>query len=100
VCRLLADERVHVLAMMLEASGHLRLIVDNRVRAAGVLRARHHQVAERDVLVLSMENAAEGLASVLKLLADAGVNIDYAYGTLITVLGVDDPFRAATVAGA
>jgi hypothetical protein len=106
VCRLLADERVNVRAMMLEGSGHLRLVVDNRVRAAGVLRDRRHQVAERDVVVLSIANASGGLAPVLKLLADAGVNINYAYGSAAQasvqttiILGVDDPLRAATAAG-
>ncbi|MBI4487088.1 MAG: ACT domain-containing protein, partial [Acidobacteria bacterium] len=29
VCRLLSDERVNVLAMALESSGQLRLVVDN-----------------------------------------------------------------------
>lgn len=40
VCRLLADERVRIHAMMLEAGGTLRLLVDSPVRAAGRLRER------------------------------------------------------------
>jgi hypothetical protein len=106
VCRLLSDERVNVLAMTLEAGGQLRLVVDNHVHGGAVLRERHHQVAERDVIVLAVANAPGALAPVLRLVADAGVNLEYAYGsgaegtlTSAIVLGVDDAQRAAAAAG-
>ena len=38
VCRLLSNERINVQAMGLEAGGQLRLVVDNHVHAAAVLR--------------------------------------------------------------
>ena len=50
VCRLLSDERVNVLAMSLESGGQLRLVVDNHVHGAAVLREHHHQVTERILL--------------------------------------------------
>jgi hypothetical protein len=106
VCRLLSDERVNVLAMALETGGHLRLVVDNHVHGSAVLREHHHQVAERDVIVVSLSNAPGALAPVLRLIADAGVNIEYAYGgapdaslTASVVVGVDDAARAAAAAG-
>ena len=106
VCRLLSDERVNINALSLDAAGQLRLIVDNHVLGAGILRARHHQVTERDVLVLSVANMPGGLAPVVKLVSDAGVNVDYAYGgtsdggpAAVVVLGVDDAQRAAAAAG-
>ncbi len=106
VCRLLSDERVNVLAMALESSGHLRLVVDNHVHAAATLREHHHQVTERDVIVTAVPNTAGGLAPALRLIADAAVNIEYAYAggaegspTATVVLGVNDPERAATAAG-
>lgn len=106
VCGLLSDERVNIMAMAVEASGQLRLIVDNPVRAAGVLREQHHQVSERRVVVASMANSAGALAPVLRLVADAGVNIEYAYGSAAEgalgaaiVLGVEDALRAAAAAG-
>ncbi len=106
VCRILANERVNILALSLEASGHLRLIVDNHVLAAGALRADHRQVSQRDVLVLTIGNAAGALAPVLKLVTDAGINIEYAYGGAtggsagaVVVLGVDDAQRAAAASG-
>lgn len=106
VCRLLSDERVNVLAMALETSGQLRLVVDNHVHGGAVLREHHHQVSERDVIVMSLPNAAGAAAPALRLVADASVNVEYAYGgaaedgaMATVVLGVDDAARAAAAAG-
>src|SRR6476646_802614 len=95
VSRLLSDERVNILAMMLEAGGQLRLVVDNHVHGAAVLRDHHHQVTERDVVVSTLPNTAGALAGPLRLVAEAGVNVEYAYGgcadasaTASVVLGV------------
>jgi hypothetical protein len=106
VCRLLADERVNILALAVEANGQLRMVVDNHVRGVGVLRERHHRVEARDVLVLPVASAPGALVPVLTLVADAGINVEYAYGaapetsvSAVVVLGVDDPLRAAARAG-
>jgi hypothetical protein len=106
VCRLLSDERVNVLALALEPGGHLRMVVDNHVHAAAVLRDHHHQVTERDVIVTMVPNTAGALAPALNLVASADVNIDYAYGggpdgslTAMIVLGVADAQRASAAAG-
>jgi hypothetical protein len=106
VCRLLSNERVNVLALSLDSGGQLRLVVDNHVHGAAVLREHHHQVAERDVLVTSVPNAPGSLAPALKLVSDANVNVEYAYGggsegspSAVVVLGVDDAQRAAAAAG-
>jgi hypothetical protein len=106
VCRLLSDERVNIDALSLDATGCLRLVVDNHVRAAAVLRERHHQVAERPVLVAGFAHDSGALAPALALAADAGVNVEYAYGsaaasarTAAVVLGVDDAMRAAAASG-
>jgi hypothetical protein len=106
VCRLLSNERVNALAIALDPSGQLRLLVDNHVHAAAVLREHHHQVAERDVIVTTIPNSPGALASALKLVSDADVNVEYAYGggtdagpTAVIVLGVDNAQRAAAAAG-
>ena len=106
VCRLLSDERVNVLAMALEGGGQLRMVVDNHVHAGAVLREHHHQVTERDVILLSIPNGPGSLAPTLRLVADVGVNVEYAYGsgpegswTAAIVLGVADAQRAAAAAG-
>ena len=106
VCRLLSDERVNVQAMGLEAGGQLRMVVDNHVHAAAVLRDHHHQVAERNVIVTAVPNAPGSLGPALRLMSDANVNVEYAYGggsegsaTATIVIGVDDAARAAAAAG-
>ena len=105
VCRLLSDERVNILAMALEAGGQLRLVVDNHVHGAAVLREHHHQVTERDVIVCAVPNAPARWPA-LRLVADAGVNVEYAYGgatdagaTAAVVLGVDDAMRTSALTG-
>jgi hypothetical protein len=106
VSQLLSGERVNILAMMIDSAGNLRMVVDNHVHGAAVLREQHHQVAERDVIVLSVPNAPGSLAPALRLVTDAGVNIEYAYGgasegspAAAIVLGVQDAMRAAAAAG-
>jgi hypothetical protein len=106
VCRLLSDERVNILAMALESGGQLRMVVDNHVHGGAMLREHHHQVAERDVIVTTIPNAPGALAPALKLVSDASVNVEYAYGggsegsaTATIVLGVENAERAAAAAG-
>ena len=106
VCRLLAEERVNILALALDTSGQLRLVVDNPVRATSVLRDEHHQVAERNVVLTTLVNGPGALAPVLRLVADAAINVDYAYAssaegnrTAAVVLGVENAARAAAAAG-
>src|SRR4029078_1798878 len=95
-CGLLPNDRVNVQAMAIEPGGQVRLVVDNHVHAAAVLRDHHHQVTERDVILVTISNAPGALAPTLRLVADAGVNIEYAYAgapdtsaTAAIVLGVD-----------
>ncbi|HEX3702032.1 MAG TPA: hypothetical protein VHU82_01800 [Vicinamibacterales bacterium] len=106
VCRLLSDERVNILAMTLESGGQLRLVVDNHVHGGAVLREHHHQVSERDVMVLLVPNSPGALASTLRLVSDANINVEYAYGgaaegsaSATVVVGVDEAERAAAAAG-
>jgi len=107
VCQLLADERVTIIAIALNVGGQLHLIVDNPIKATGVLRDRHHQVKTQDVLFVATGKNPDALAPVLALVADAGVNVNYAYsaggeagaGGAATVLGVDDAQRVSAATG-
>jgi hypothetical protein len=106
VCRLLSDERVNIVALALDGTGQVRLVVDNHVHAAAALRERHYPVTERDVILLSVPNSPGGLAAILRLISDAGVNIDYAYAgasdmasIAAVIVGVQDAQRAAAAAG-
>ena len=106
VCRLLSTERVNVLAMVLEAGGQLRLVVDNHVHGAALLREHHHDVTELDVVVTTVSHTPGALVQPLRLVSEANVNVEYAYGggpeagpTATMVLGVDNAQRAAAAAG-
>jgi hypothetical protein len=106
VCQALADEHVNILSFALDARGELRLVVDNHVHAAGVLRERHYTVSERDVVVINVPNTPGGLASALRIMADAHVNVERAYGGAAegaaiasVVIGVEDAMAAASAAG-
>ncbi len=81
VAQLLGGERINMLAMSIDPSGQLRMVVDNPLHAAGTLREQHYNVEERDVLYTSMPNEPGALGRALKLLADAGINVDYAYAS-------------------
>ena len=107
VCQLLSNERVNVLAFGLEAGGLLRLVVDNHVHAEGVLRDRDHAVETRDALYVEVPNGPGALQTVGRMMANAGVNIEHAYGSAIeghpmatVVIGVNDAARASAATGA
>jgi hypothetical protein len=58
------------------------------------------------VIVTAVPNTPGALAPALRMVSDAGINIEYAYGggsegspTATIVLGVDDAERASAAAG-
>ena len=106
VCHVLAIERVNLIALCLEGNGTLRMVVDNHLHAVATLREQHYQVEERDVLYATMPNQPGSLARAVRLVADGGVNLDYAYASGVendpmvgVVMGVPDAMRASAAAG-
>ncbi len=106
VCQAFADERVNVLALAVDPGGLMRAVVDNPVHAVGVLRERHYHVEERDVLFTAAPNNPGELARLTRLIADAGINIEYLYVTAVEgeamaaiVVGVPDAPRASVATG-
>jgi hypothetical protein len=106
VGQVLGAERINMLAMAVDSSGTLRMVVDNPLHAAGTLREQHYNVEERDVLYTTMPNEPGSMGRALKLLADADVNVEYAYasgidgGSLVAVvIGVTDPQKASYATG-
>ena len=102
----MSDERVNIIALMLESGGHMRMVVDNHVHASAILREHHHQVTEREVILVTVPNTPGSLAPALKLLADAHVNIEYAYAGVADtnqmasiVVGTDHVMQASAAAG-
>jgi hypothetical protein len=106
VCKVLADERVNLIALNLEGNGTLRFVVDNHIHAAATLKEQHYQVEQRDVLYAVMPNQPGSLAKAVRLVSDAGLNLDYAYASGVendamvgVVIGVPDATRASAAAG-
>jgi hypothetical protein len=106
VCQALDDERINILALGLDTSGNLRMVVDNHVHGAGILRERQYEVDEREVLYTTVANTPGALNRMVKLLADAQVNVDYVYGNGVEgtdmaafVIGVADAPRASAATG-
>jgi hypothetical protein len=82
--------------------GVLRLIVDDPARACAAFKAAKMTACETPVLVLALPDHPGGLAGVLKVVADAGVSIQYVYSLISTyvVLNVAEPEKAeAALAG-
>ncbi len=106
VAQVLGDERINILAMSLDTTGALRMVVDNPLHAAGTLREQHYQVEERDVIYTTMPNEQGALARAVRIAAEAGVNLEYVYGSGIdrvpmvaVVIGVPDAQRASAATG-
>jgi len=105
VSQLLADERITIVALCLDTHGQLRLVVDNHDHAVATLGEHHYNVTEGEAIVANVPGGPEGLSPVLAILRDAGVNVEYAYGsggrgtTSAIVVGTANPLRAATASG-
>jgi hypothetical protein len=76
--------------------GIVRLIVDDPAKGREVLQSAGFTVKVSEVLCIDLPDHPGGLASVLKIVSDAGVNIEYVYSLISTyvVINVADIDRA------
>jgi hypothetical protein len=76
--------------------GIVRLVVNEPERGLEVLRDAGFAVKSNDVLCVELPDHPGGLASVLKVVSGAGVNIEYVYSLIGTyvVINVADIDRA------
>ncbi len=72
--------------------GILRLVVDKPDVGRDALRQRGFTVKESEVICIRLDDEPGSLARVLKIVSDAGVNIEYIYSLVATyvVLNVGD----------
>ena len=83
-CQALAAAKINILALsILDTVDHaiVRMVVDQTKEAEQVLARMHAMVQRRDVVVMDVPNTAGVLAGVAERLAQAGINIEYAYCT-------------------
>lgn len=82
VTRTIADHNIDIRAFSIADTtdfGILRLIVNRPDEACQVLRQNGFTVSATEVLALRMPDRPGGLAGILDLIQDAGVNIEYMY---------------------
>jgi len=82
VCDALAEEKINIYALTTsDTVDHtvIRLVVSDYRRALHVFEERGTLVVEDDVLLVEGRNQPGSLAAIAHALADAGVNIEYAY---------------------
>lgn len=83
-CSILSDAGINILAMAVHDTvdnGVIRLIVDQPTKAILLLEQEEFYITEQDVLVIEIENKAGELARISQSLAEADINISYAYCT-------------------
>ena len=82
VSGLLGRHGVNIYALSLaEGIGHgyVRMVVDKPDEALQALRAADELVMEREVLLLELSNSPGALGEVTRRLAEAKINLEYAY---------------------
>jgi len=86
-CEALAKAKVNILALsVLDTMDHavVRMVVDQPKEAEQVLSKLHAMIQRRDVILMDVSNRVGALAEIAERLAEAGINIEYAYCTVST----------------
>jgi len=103
ICSELASKAVNITAIMAapDQPGGLRLVATPLAAAKKVLETMQLPYREEDAIALRITDRPGALGKVTRKLADAGVNVLYAYGSIVKgeqraliVLGVSDVAKA------
>ena len=89
-CQALAKAKVNILALsILDTVDHaiVRMVVDKPRDADRVLSDMHALIQTRDVVVMDVPNQIGALAQVAERLAEAGINLEYAYCNALSSQG-------------
>ena len=104
VCSELAKVAVNITAIMAsqEEAGGLRIVATPQPAARRVLDNLGLQFSEEEVLAVRVSDRPGALGKITRKLADAGINIEYAYGSIVKgesraliILKVADAKKAA-----
>jgi len=82
ICRVLADADINIATLALADTsdfGIVRMIVDDHDKAKEVLTAKGHVVNVRPVVAVCVPDRPGGMAEVMRVLDEAGANIEYSY---------------------
>ena len=106
VVKTLAENDIHIRAFSVVETGGvsvLRLIVDNVLWTASIIKNLGYPATFTEVVVVSIKNSAEEFCHVLEVMKDAGINIEYSYSVMIKnpsagfVFEVNDTAKAQEV---
>ena len=104
VCSELAKVAVNITAIMAshDEAGGLRIVATPQAAAKKVLDGLGLRYQEEEVLAVRVSDRPGALGKVTRKLADAGINIEYAYGSIVKgesraliILKVADAKKAA-----
>lgn len=95
VTRILGEEQVNIRGFSVADTadfGILRLLVDNVEKAITALRAAKFTVHTGPVLLAKVPDCPGGLADVLEAFTQRGINVEYAYAIVqsLIVFGLED----------
>jgi len=82
VTRILGESGVNIRALSLADTkdfGILRLIVNDNEKAKNVLAPRGFTVRKTEVVAVEVPDRPGGLAEIMKVLAEANINVEYLY---------------------
>ncbi len=106
-CACLSDNGINILALAVHDTvdnAVVRFLVDHPTKALLLLEQEELYVLEQEVVVLEIENAPGELTRICQVLAQADINIAYAYCTAIKqqesgciVLKTDNPERTLEI---
>ena len=83
-CHALAKSGINIVALSIsDTVDHvvIRLVVSDSNKAIAILQGLHATVQEREVVMLEVASKPGALAEIAQKLAEAGINIEYAYCT-------------------
>lgn len=103
-CRLLAQAGIDIRTLSLadtQQFGILRLIVSDWQKAAALLQEAGYACKATEVLAVEVPDRPGGLAGILQIFDNSGVNIEYMYafpfgksGQAVLIFRFDDPDKA------
>ena len=106
-CSILAEADINIIAMAVHDTmdnAVVRFIVDHPTKALLLLEQEELYVLEQEVVVIEIENKPGEIARLAQALAEADINISYAYCTATNhqergciVLRTDQPERALEI---
>ena len=72
---------VTVCAYTMEGNANFMMLTSDNAKATELLKGKGYEVKETEVVLYDLVNKVGAISEMTKKLADAGVNMDYFYGT-------------------